>query len=108
MIGGVISAILFAWGTYAPNKAYGVQVLQYQTSIQDSVNAQLAPLNAAAAANGAKAPSSLSGLNSGWTAMTTHRSGHPWPSTTTPSQDVVGYLNSSTSLLVDNSKVSFA
>eukprot|EP00878_Enallax_costatus_P027024 GHUV01029050.1.p1 GENE.GHUV01029050.1~~GHUV01029050.1.p1 ORF type:complete len:150 (-),score=20.76 GHUV01029050.1:779-1228(-) len=106
-IGGIISAVLFAWGTYAPNKAYGVQILQYQKAIENSVNAQLSPLNAAAAANGANVPSGFSSLNDGWKSLTTASAAHPWPSTTTPADSVVGYLNSSTTLLVDNSKVAF-
>lgn len=92
-VGGIISAVLFAWGTFAPNKAYGTQILQYQRGIQDAVNAQLTPLNAAAGANPAD---ELAGLNSGWQKLVTPSKDHPWPSTTTPPADVLKYLNGTT------------
>uniref|UniRef100_A0A383WA46 Phosphate transporter n=1 Tax=Tetradesmus obliquus TaxID=3088 RepID=A0A383WA46_TETOB len=107
IIGGIISAAIFAWGTFAPNKAYGFQILQYQRQLQYSTDAQMAALNAAAAANPAGVPASLTAANSTWYSMTGNSKTHVWPSTTTPASEVVSAANATAELYLQNSMVRY-
>jgi len=105
LVGMAISATLFAWGTYAPSKPSAFQIIQYQQGIQAATDAQLAALNAAAQANPMGVPPGLANLSNGWTDMTNSTSKHPWPSTTTPADAILPYLNTSTDMLLDNSNI---
>jgi sodium-dependent phosphate transporter len=62
LVGGLLSAAIFSWGTYAPNKQYGADILQYQNSLTSMTNAQLKAMNAAPGT----APPELATLNSQW------------------------------------------
>lgn len=105
-IGGLISAAIFAWGTYAPSKQFGTEVLAYQNAIKGMTDGQLNALNAANAANGG-APASLAGINQSWTALTKDAKSHPWPSTTTPAADVISLATQTNTMHLENSVVSF-
>jgi hypothetical protein len=107
VVGGLISGAIFAWGTFAPNKAYGTQILQYQRQIQYMTDAQLSALNAAAATNAAAAPAALSGVNSEWDVITGNSKTHVWPSTTIAASSVVSVVNSTASMFMQNSAVQF-
>lgn len=104
-IGGIISAAIFAWGTYAPSKQFGGDVLAYQNAIKGMTDGQLNALNAAGANGGA--PSSLATINSQWTALTKDGKSHPWPSTTTPASSVIQLATDTNTMLLANSAVSF-
>lgn len=104
-VGGIISAAIFAWGTYAPSKALGGEVLAYQNAIKGMTDAQLGALNAAA--TNSPAPATLSTINKSWAAMTQATKSHPWPSTTIPAADVTSLAAQTNTLLLQNSQVSF-
>lgn len=104
-VGGLISAAIFAWGTYAPSKAFGTDVLAYQNALKGMTDGQLNALNTAAANGGA--PASLASINKSWTTLTSSSKSHPWPSTTTPSSDVIKLATDTNSMLLANSAVSF-
>lgn len=104
-IGGIISAAIFAWGTYAPSKQFGGDVLAYQRAIKGMTDGQLTALNAAGA-NG-NAPSSLATINKEWATLTKDGKSHPWPSTTTPASSVIQLANDTNTMLLANSAVSF-
>ncbi|KAF8059159.1 PHO89 [Scenedesmus sp. PABB004] len=93
IIGGLISAAIFAWGTFAPSKAFGGQILQYQRQIQYTTDAQLAALNASAAANPAAAPPGLAATAKEWAALTGNSKSHVWPATTIAASDVLPIAN---------------
>lgn len=102
-VGGIISAAIFAWGTYAPSKQFGGDVLAYQNALKDMTDGQLTALNAA----GGNAPSSLATINKEWTTLTKDGKSHPWPSTTTPASSVIKLANDTNTMLLANSAVSF-
>lgn len=104
-VGGIISAAIFAWGTYAPSKQFGGDVLTYQTAIKGMTDGQLNALNAAGANGGA--PSSLATINQQWNTLTKDGKSHPWPSTTTPASSVVQLATDTNTMLLANSVVSF-
>jgi hypothetical protein len=103
-VGGAISAILFSWGTFAPSKAYGQQVLQYQMGIDNAVSEQL---KAMSSAPGASNNAELTAMGSDWAKLTKDKK-HPWPSTTTDATQVLPFLNDTTELLLANSDIKFA
>jgi sodium-dependent phosphate transporter len=104
-IGGLISAAIFSWGTFAPSKQFGTEVLAYQNAIKEMTDGQLTALNTAAANGGA--PASLSTINQSWSALTTNAKSHPWPSTTTPASDVIKLATDANAMHLANSEVTF-
>lgn len=107
LIGGAISAGIFAWGTYAPSKAYGGQILQYQRQMQYMTDAQLKALNASAQANPAGAPSEIATIGKGWSKLTKTTKDHVFPSTTVGPSEFIPYVNDTAQLYLDNSVVKF-
>jgi sodium-dependent phosphate transporter len=104
-VGGIISAAIFSWGTFAPSKQFGTEVLAYQNAIKGMTDGQLNALNTAAANGGA--PASLSTINQSWSALTKDSKSHPWPSTTTPASDVINLATQANTLHLTNSNVTF-
>lgn len=104
LVGGLISAALFSWGTFAPSKVYGQQMLAYQGSLKTTTDAQLAALNAAPG----PAPASLAALNKSWAAATTGTKARPFPTTSTSASDLIPMSQQVNSMLLNNSVVSFA
>lgn len=103
LVGGIISAAIFAWGTFAPSKMYGSQILQYQRQLQYMTDQQLAALNA----GGPGAPSSLAPTTSAWAAMTNTTKSHVWPSTTIPASELLPLVNTTSQMYLDNSVVQY-
>jgi sodium-dependent phosphate transporter len=107
VVGGIISAAIFAWGTFAPNKAYGFQILQYQRQLQYMTDAQIMALNTAAASDAAGVPASIAAANSTWAELTGNGKTHVWPSTTVPASEVVSVANATAEMYMDNTVVRF-
>lgn len=53
------------------------------------------------------APAELAKLNSDFIALTNSTSKHPWPSTTTPPNEVTPFINDTTTMMVKYSTVKF-
>lgn len=105
LVGCAMSSAIFAWGTFAPSKAFGGDVLAYQNAIKGMTDGQLDALNSAAANGGA--PAGLAAINKSWNAMTQATKSHPWPSTTIRPAEVTNMAMQTNAMLLENAKVVF-